>query len=140
MSWTIGVFVDLLVRRTSLYQTISKLRCFRRDETYKSLGVPQFGRLIHKWKLTFNPGLKSIDDWSLDSVKKMRDAMAEAEFCHWTGFAIMLVLTGLAIFRDRSVWLVLAFVLSNVFGNLYLCLLQQYNKSRLDSIIAIASE
>ena len=65
--------------------------------------------------------------------------MATAEISHWVGFIVMLFLTGVAWWY-RGAIVGLLYVLFNLIGNVYPCLLQQYNKRRLERLILIAEQ
>jgi len=71
---------------------------------------------------------------SLETLESIRMHMASAEVSHWVGFAAMLVLN-VAAWWYRGLTIALAYLILNILGNLYPCLLQQYDRRRLTRVI-----
>ena len=141
ISYTVGLLLDWLLRCSSFYQRFTQLRLFSDQRTYERCGVVAFGRLVVRLRLTMNAVLrKGIPNRELDTLRRVRDQMLAAEIGHWMAAAFMLLVTILAIWRRRSTLVIVGYVLLNVIGNVYLSLFQQYNKYRLDRVIASAEK
>ena len=83
-----------------------------------------------------NPGLKDgIKSRDMDSLREIRDHMTGGEIGHWVGAIFMLIATLIAVWVGIGAGVIVVHLLLNVFGNVYLSLLQQYNKKRLDVIL-----
>jgi hypothetical protein len=137
LSFIIGVFADLVLRRMPFYGWISARYLFADSKTYESLGVEQFRKILLATPLRmFNTNIKLPKNRDLLLLKDIRKHIATAEVSHWVGFAVMMVLTVYAwAFYGPTIGV--SFVFFNTVGNLYPCLLQQYNKRRLHQLIAV---
>ncbi|MFN7843547.1 MAG: hypothetical protein ACK5YR_25100 [Pirellula sp.] len=71
---------------------------------------------------------------SLEKFDVVLGHMVDAEVAHWIGFAGMLVFSIVA-FWYRGIERASAHMILNLLGNLYPCLLQQYNRQRLNRVI-----
>jgi len=137
LSFIIGVFADLVLRRMPFYAWMSSRYLFANSTTYESLGVEWFRQILLKTPLRmFNPNIKLPKNRDLQMLKDIRKHMATAEVSHWVGFVVMMVLTVYA-WISYGPKIGLSFVFFNTVGNLYPCLLQQYNKRRLYQLIAV---
>lgn len=137
LSFIIGVLVDLVLRRMPFYEWISGRYVFADEKTYERLGVAWFRKILLATPLRmFNTNIKIPKNRDLQLLKDIRKHIAAAEVSHWVGFAVMAVLTVFA-WMSYGPKIGLSFVVLNVLGNLYPCLLQQYNKRRLYQLIAV---
>ncbi len=137
LSFIIGVFADLLLRRMPFYGWISARYLFADSKTYETLGVERFRKILLATPLRmFNNNIKLPKNRDLQLLKEIRKHIATAEVSHWVGFAVMMVVTIYA-WNSYGPKTGLSFVFFNTVGNLYPCLLQQYNKRRLYQLIAI---
>lgn len=137
LSFIIGVFADLLLRRMPFYGWISARYLFADSKTYETLGVERFRKILLATPLRmFNNNIKLPKNRDLHLLKEIRKHIATAEVSHWVGFAVMMVVTIYA-WSSYGPKIGLSFVFFNTVGNLYPCLLQQYNKRRLYQLIAI---
>jgi hypothetical protein len=137
LSFIIGVFADLVLRRMPFYAWMSSRYLFANSKTYESLGVERFRQILLKTPLRmFNTNIKLPKNRDLQLLQDIRKHIATAEVSHWVGFAVMMVLTVYA-WSSYGPKIGLSFVFFNTVGNLYPCLLQQYNKRRLYQLIAI---
>ena len=136
LSFIIGVFADLFLRRLPLYESISGRFLFADEKIYERLGVAWFRRVLLATPLRlFNTQIKIPQNRDLQLLKDIRKHIATAEVSHWVGFAVMMVATIYA-WMNYGPKIGLSFVVLNVLGNLYPCMLQQYNKRRLYQLIA----
>jgi len=137
MSFIIGVFADLVLRRMPVYGWMSARYLFADSKTYERLGVEWFRKILLATPLRmFNTNIKLPKKRDLQLLKDIRKHIATAEVSHWVGFAVMMVATVYAwsVYGPKTG---LSFVFFNIVGNLYPCLLQQYNKRRLYQLIAV---
>lgn len=87
--------------------------------------------------MTMNPGLKNgIERRDLAYLRAIRDSMNGAEIGHWAGAVGLLAVTVMAIWIGKSSSIIVLYVVFNLFGNVYFSLLQQYNKLKLDRVLA----
>jgi hypothetical protein len=136
LSFLAGVFADTLLRRMAAYDWLSSRYLFAKPKAYERLGVLWFRRFLLATPLRLiNPNIRFAKKTDLESLKKVREHIASAEVGHWVGMVVMLGLMVVAW------WLYgtkvgVGYLVLNVLGNLYPCLLQQYNKRRLEPVIA----
>lgn len=137
LSFIIGVIADLVLRRMPFYGLISARYLFADSKTYENVGVERFQKFLLATPLRmFNTNIKLPKKRDLQLLKDIRKHIATAEVSHWVGFAVMGVSTVYAwtIYGPK---VGIAFVFFNTVGNLYPCLLQQYNKKRLNQLIDV---
>lgn len=135
LSFIIGFIADLILRRMPFYEWMSARFLFADSKTYERLGVEWFRKILLATPLRlFNTNIKLPKNRDLQLLKDIRAHIATAEVSHWVGFAVMAVLTVFAwsLYGPK---VGLSFVFFNAVGNLYPCLLQQYNKRRLYQLI-----
>ncbi len=99
------------------------------------LGVLWYRRILLASPMRFfNNNIRFSASRSLAALDSVRMHMADAEIAHWIGFAAMLVLNVIAWWY-YGFKVGLAHLIFNLIGNLYPCLLQQYNRHRLAKVI-----
>lgn len=137
LSFIIGVIADLALRRMPFYGWLSELYLFSNPKMYERLGIERYRKILLATPLRmFNTNIKIPKNRDLRLVKEIRQHIATAEVSHWVGFIVMLVVTFFA-WNAHGLKTGIGFVLFNIIGNLYPCLLQQYNKKRLYQLIAL---
>ena len=140
LSFVVGMFADPILRRSTDYESLSTKYLFSRSQTYERLGV-----LWYRWFLqvtpfgSFNKEIRFTKNRDLDTLKVVRDRIASAEMSHWVGFVVMLGMTAIAWWYRGAV-VGFSYLVFNWLGNVYPCLLQQYNKRRLGRLIAVAEK
>ncbi len=136
LSFIVGVMADPLLRRLANYDWLSSRYLFANSKAYENLGVLWYRKLLLATPLrSFNTMIHLSNDRSLVSLQRTRQYMASAEIGHWVALAAMLGLTVVAWWL-RGPKIGIAHLFFNTVGNLYPCLLQQYNKRRLCQLIA----
>lgn len=136
LSFLVGVIADSLLRRTAAYDWLSSRYLFANAKAYESLGVLWFRRFLLATPLRlFNPNIRFTKKTDLESLKKVREHIASAEVGHWVGMVVMLGLM-LVAWWLYGAKVGVGYLVLNILGNLYPCLLQQYNKRRLEPVIA----
>ncbi len=138
MSFIFGMLVYSVLSRLTLYEWLGERYLFSDAKTYENLGVLGFRKILLNTPLGwFNREIRISEDRSPASLRKIRMHMVNSEVAHWAGFAAMLALMFEAL-RYRGPKIAAAYLICNVLGNLYPCLLQQYNKRRIMRVIEIA--
>lgn len=137
LSFIIGVLADFVMRRIPFYGWMSTRYLFADTRTYEKFGVEQFRKILLATPLRmFNTNIKLPKTRDPQLLKDIRQHIATAEVSHWVGFAVMMIWTIYAWdFYGAGVGF--SFVVFNAVGNLYPCLLQQYNKRRLCQLIFV---
>ncbi|MGV7207424.1 hypothetical protein ACLB1G_06185 [Oxalobacteraceae bacterium A2-2] len=136
LSFIIGLFADYVLRKTSLYAWLSQRYLFSDERSYETIGVGLYRKILLATPLRmFNPNIKLPKTRDLRLLKDIRQHMATAEVSHWAGFAVMMAVTVYA-WNAAGPKTGASFIVLNAVGNLYPCLLQQYNKRRLHQLIA----
>lgn len=103
----------------------------------EKLGVLGFRKCVDHPLGWFNQEIRISEERSPAKLRTIRMHMVNSEVAHWAGFAAMLALMFVA-WRYRGPKIAAAYLICNVLGNLYPCLLQQYNKRRIMRVIEIA--
>lgn len=136
LSFIVGMIGNTLLLRLAIYENFGNRYLFAGLKPYERLGVLWFRRILLATPLrSFNKHIRFSADRSLETLDSVRNVMIGAEVAHWVGFAAMLVLN-VAVWWYRGFEMALAYLFFNVIGNLYPCLLQQYNRLRLNRVIA----
>lgn len=136
ISFLAGVLIDPILRCLPIYGWLSTRFLFGNPKVYEYLGVQWFRWLLLSTPLRFfNPNIRFSKGRDLESLKSVQQHIASAEVSHWVGFAFMFAMTLIA-WWNRGTNAGLSFLFFNVLGNLYPCMLQQYNKRRLYPLIA----
>lgn len=139
LSYTAGLIVDQTLRRTINYPKLSNFQLFKTPQAYERLGILPFKRAITPF--TMNAGLKDgIKSKDISYLKEIRDHMTAGEIGHWVAAIFLFGVTLVAVWKGKSPLVVFGYVILNLFGNVYLSLLQQYNKLRLDRILQFAEQ
>jgi Glycosyl-4,4'-diaponeurosporenoate acyltransferase len=134
-SFLFGMMGNAILRRMSIYERFSDRYLFSGSEPYESLGVLWYRKILLATPLRFfNPNIRFSANRSLATLNSVMMHIKTAEVVHWVGFAAMLVLN-FAVWWYVGIEMALAYLSLNVFGNLYPCLLQQYNRRRLTRVI-----
>lgn len=135
LSFIFGMIGNSLLRRLDVYQRFRNWYLFSGLKAYEMLGVLWFRKFLLATPLRlFNSEIRFSKNRSLETLDAIRQHMTGAEVAHWFGFVAMLALNFVAWWR-RGFAMGLAFLILNVLGNLYPCLLQQYNRRRLAKVM-----
>ncbi|MEL6655359.1 MAG: hypothetical protein AAFP77_02790 [Bacteroidota bacterium] len=106
------------------------------DQLTKRLGVLLFGWLIrHSFMGWFNQKLHfkgKFDEASLQTLKK---EMTYAEVNHLLAFVLLQLFVFIMPIFGLYWWYMILMTFVNIVFNMYLVLLQQYNKRRIDKIL-----
>ncbi len=140
LSFLFGMVGDAILRRLKAYEWLSTRYLFANPKTYERLGVLWFRKFLLATPLRFfNPNIRLTQNRDLSQLKTIRGYIAAAEVSHWVAFAMMSVWMAAAWWYS-GLKVGVAFLVLNILGNLYPCLLQQYNKRRLAVLIAVVEK
>ncbi len=136
LSFLVGMLGNAMLRRLEIYERLSNMSLFSDPRSFENMGILWFRKFLLATPLCFfNTNIRFSSNRSTEALDSIRKHMANAEVSHWVGFAAMMGMTVVAWwYRGSTVGL--AYVFFNTIGNLYPCLLQQYNKGRLEQLIA----
>lgn len=137
ISFLFGGLGDVILRRLNIYEWLSTRYLFANAKTYERLGVLWFRKFLLATPLRyFNTKICFTQNRDLALLKEIRGHIAAAEVSHWVAF-IMLSVWMAAAWWYSGPKVGVAFLVLNIVGNIYPCLLQQYNKRRLAVAIAV---
>lgn len=140
LSFLVGMLVDAILRRTANYAWLSSRYLFAKSTSYERLGVLWFRWFLLITPLRyFNTQICFTEKRDLKTLRVIRDNMACTEVSHWSGAVAMLGVTCI-VWWHRGLATGLWFLLVNLVGNVYPSLLQQYNKRRLERVIAVVEK
>ena len=139
LSFTIGAISHIIGLKMYWYRKFFNLN-FLSDKNTKILGVLWLEWFIlHTPLRLFNLELKIEGKPTLDQLKKLRAAMTAAELSHIIGFVCILPILMYYVVSGKSLLLIISMLVLNILFNGYTALTQQYNKRRLDKLIALMS-
>lgn len=134
-SYAIGALLEAILRGTKVYSFFSA-RNYASDQFTEYCGALLLGLVIRKTPLRgFNPRLIYRGRPSIEKLSALKTEMDIAEIGHLIAFFVLGVFL-LIPWAYYNIWYVLLLQVVNIIGNFYLVLLQQYNKRRIDSLIA----
>ena len=135
LSFIVGMLVNALLRPLNIYERLSNRYLFSDSQSYESFGILWYRKILLATPFrSFNTNIRFSTNRSIETLDSIRIHMANAEVSHWAGFAAMLALM-VAAWWYRGLTIALTYLILNILGNLYPCLLQQYNKRRLTRVI-----
>lgn len=140
VSFLFGMVGDAILRRLTVYDWLSTRYLFANAKVYERLGVLWFRKFLLSTPLRyFNTSIQFTQSRDLSLLKTIRGYIAAAEVSHWVAFVMMSVWMAAAWWYSGPK-VGVAFLVLNVVGNLYPCLLQQYNKRRLAVLISVVEK
>lgn len=137
LSFVAGIVVDPILRRLTNYGSLSNRYLFSNPRVYELLGVRMYKCFLKSSPMgSFNKNIHIPKKGDLETMRAVRNNMASAEMSHWVGFILMLAMT-FPVWFYRGAIVGVAYIIFNMLGNLYPCMLQQYNKRRLINLISV---
>ena len=135
LSYAIGqILADYLVKK-------KKVNWFE-DHNYldekrtRSIGVLRLGWMIrNSFMGWFNKKLRLKPSAGLEDLQTLKREMNYAEAGHLVAFYFLLIVNIWFVFMKLEWWYILLFFMINLVFNMYLVLLQQYNKRRIQRLI-----
>ena len=107
------------------------------DRMTRNLGVLAFGWLVKNTFMGwFNKKLRLKASADKNDLTQLKQEMRNAEAGHLIAFYFLFGVNGYMAYLGLEWWYIVLFFLINVVFNLYLVFLQQYNKRRIDRLIA----
>lgn len=140
ISWMVGMIGNALIQNRPCYKRLSHFNFIKSQRKNKLIGLGPFTWCVKNTFFSFlNQKLKLDRKLSLDELYELRKEMTIAEISHLIGFVFVIFF---ALYKAAKYGLLfgLVIMLCNVLLNLYPSLLQQYNKRRLDRLIARAEK
>jgi len=106
------------------------------DKLTKSLGILVFGWLVKNTFMGwFNKKLKLSAAAGIEDLQVLKREMTASEAGHLVAFYFLLIVNIVLVFMGLEWWYIIVFFIMNVIFNMYLVLLQQYNKRRIERIL-----
>lgn len=135
ISYAVGQIIsDILVKKYKV--TWFENHNYISDKSTKWLGVLAFGWLIKNTFMGwFNKKLKLKPTAKIEDLETLKREMRYAESGHLVAFYFLLIVNAVLIFFDFEWWYVISFFFTNIVFNMYLVLLQQYNKRRINRLL-----
>lgn len=132
----IGLLINNMIKRQSYYEVVSNLNFVRNEKANSILGVRVLRYIIvNTFWGKFNPAL-TIKQGDKESLVRLRLEMTYAEISHLICFVLILLLLPVCYMLKIRPELIIPLFVCNIIFHLYPALLQQYNKRRLDRLIA----
>ncbi|QHS57922.1 hypothetical protein GWR56_09995 [Mucilaginibacter sp. 14171R-50] len=132
ISFIVGMVINAILKKTSLYNKLSDLNFIKNDKRNKWIGVGIVRWIVLNTPFKFlNQKLKATERTGL---RKLRDEMTSAEIDHLIGFVFVAVFASVKFYK--SDWLFgITIMTVNAVMNLYPSLLQQQNKRKIDRVL-----
>lgn len=135
LSFIIGMMGNAILSRLAVYETFRNRYLFSGLKPYERLGVLWYRNALLATPMRFfNTNIRFSANRDLAALNSVMSHMINAEIAHWVGFATMLAISCVA-WAYFGFMMALAYFVLNALGNLYPCLLQQYNRRRLTKVI-----
>jgi len=136
ISYMIGALLTDAIKHREWFQYFQN-RNYLSDKWTARIGVLLFGWAIRKSFMgLFNQKLKLQGKSSQAALTQLKLEMDYAECGHLIGFVALVVVNIWFVCLSLSWGYILVFFVLNIIFNLYLVLLQQYNKRRIDKALA----
>lgn len=136
LSYIIGAALTAILNKTGHLKNYSNPN-YISDSLTKKIGVIQLRWLIRNTPIgKFNTELKLKGKFSLEKIQHLFDKMTFSEVGHLIGFIFLLFVNVFLFFWGVSYFYLIVFFIINVIFNLYLVFLQQFNKRRIQKIMA----
>ena len=106
------------------------------DKHTRSIGVLLFGWMVrNSFMGWFNKKLRLKPSSSLEDLQTLKTEMGYAEAGHLVAFYFLLIVNIYFVIIKLDWWYIILFFVINLIFNMYLVLLQQYNKRRIQKLI-----
>lgn len=135
-SYGLGVLLGELTKRLGHFEYFEN-RNFLSDQQSKWLGVLVLGWLIkHTIMGWFNQKLNYAGRFNRKRLIELKKEMTSAEVNHLMGFFVLQLFIFLMPLLSIDWWYAITMTLVNIVFNLYLVFLQQFNKRKIDRLLA----
>lgn len=139
-SWNIGLIVNLILKKKTLYSRLTHFNFITSDQTNTIIGVKLFKLFLVKsfWR-KLNPTLNIKQAASLDNLVILKGEVINSEIIHITAFITICMVTIVLKMIPLHTEMIYPLWVLNIITNLYPVFVQQYNKRRLTKGIQIFS-
>ncbi len=135
LSYGLGVLGTMIIKLIGIYEWFENHN-YVEDNLTKRLGVLKLGWVIRNSFLgSFNQKLKYRGRVNHEKLVQLKKDMTFAENNHLNAFILLQILVVFLAFKGIELWQIATYTVLNIIFNLYLVLLQQYNKRRIDRIL-----
>jgi H+/Cl- antiporter ClcA len=133
----VGMIVNKAIINKPFYASLTHLNFIKDEKSNKLLGVTVLRYIIlHSFWKFLNPGLKLDKAKGREKLLWLRAEMTNAEISHLIGFVLGLLVILASFVTGYKTGIILPLFIANVLFHLYPALLQQYNKRRVDLLLA----
>lgn len=133
----VGMIVNKAIVNKPFYAGLRHLNFIKSEKLNKILGVTLLRYIIlHSFWKFLNPGLKLDKAKGREKLLWLRAEMTNAEISHLIGFVLGLMVMLASCITHYKTGIILPLFIANVLFHLYPALLQQYNKRRVDLLLA----
>lgn len=135
LSYGFGALATALLRKSNWFKWFENHN-YIGDQCTKRLGILHLGWIIRKSFLgIFNKKLVYSGKMNNRKLKALKDEMTLSENSHLLAFISLQFLITYLFMIEIPMWQIISYTLLNIIFNLYLVLLQQYNKRRIDRLL-----
>lgn len=137
ISYTVGALGTGLLKKTPFYSKLENHN-YINDRLTKVSAVLVMGWLVrHTFMKIFNKNIKYTGKLNRDKLLQLREHMTDSEIGHLIGFIFLLGHILVLMILKFEWWQIILYFIFNIIFNLYLVLLQQYNKRRIDRLLKL---
>lgn len=132
----VGMLINNAIKHKPFYTAVTQFNFVESEKANRFMGVFVLRYIIlNSFWGKFNPALK-VREKNRETLLLLRNEMTYAEISHLICFIIILALLPVLYFTNYRVEVIIPLFICNIIFHLYPPLLQQYNKRRLDKVIA----
>jgi hypothetical protein len=133
----VGMILNKAIIDKPFYKRLMHLNFIKSEGLNTILGVKALRFIIlHSFWKFLNPGLKLDKAKGREKLLWLRAEMTNAEISHLIGFVLCLLVILASYIANYKTGIILPLFIANVLFHFYPALLQQYNKRRVDLILA----
>ncbi|KOS06109.1 hypothetical protein AM493_08710 [Flavobacterium akiainvivens] len=133
----VGMIVNKAIINKPFYARLTHLNFIKNEKLNKILGVTVLRYIIlHSFWKFLNPALKLDKAKGREKLLWLRAEMTNAEISHLIGFALGLMVISASFLANYLTGIIVPLFIANTLFHLYPALLQQYNKRRVDLLLA----
>lgn len=132
----IGLLINNGIKHKPFYTTLTRFNFVESEKANRFMGVFALRYIIlNSFWGKFNPALK-VREKNRETLLLLRNEMTYAEISHLICFILLLILLPVLYITKYRIDAIIPLFICNIIFHLYPPLLQQYNKRRLDKVIA----
>jgi len=135
LSYAIGSVLHTVFDKYKWYHKYYSLQ-FLSDALSKKLRLPAIGQfIVNSIFGKFNPHLTYKGKADIEKLKNLHKVMIGAELGHLIAFIFLVIVCIIYIVIQKNWMITLGLFVANIFLNLFLVFIQQYNKRRVKRIL-----